>query len=160
MGSLRGGVRLPGCDGGRDFDLSFDLINESGQRPPGGYTSAPRHTAPTAQMSEREDGKDRRGGDYLCFDVRIDHIEDCEADCKADTKCAAWTYVRPAVISPKCQMLHEERHSCCFGQYMLRVWHKNSVTLAPGNGVFRSCRSDRHPGLDLSHRSAALPSPE
>ena len=68
--------------------------------------SAPRHTAPTAQMSEREDGKDRRGGDYLCFDVRIDHIEDCEADCKADTKCAAWTYVRPAVISPnaKCCM--------------------------------------------------------
>lgn len=100
MGSLRGGVRLPGCDGGRDFDLSFDLINESGQRPPVATPSAPRHTAPTAQMSEREDGKDRRGGDYLCFDVRIDHIEDCEADCKADTKCAAWTYVRPAVISP------------------------------------------------------------
>jgi hypothetical protein len=62
--------------------------------------SGPRHTAPTAQMSEREDGKDRRGGDYLCFDVRIDHIEDCEADCKADTKCAAWTYVKPGVISP------------------------------------------------------------
>ena len=39
---------------------------------------------------------------------------------------------------------------------MLRVWHKNSVTLVPGNGVFRSCRSDRHPGLDHSHWSAAL----
>jgi hypothetical protein len=67
---------------------------------PGAGPSAPRHTGSTAQMSEREDGKDRRGGDYLCFDVRIDHIEDCETDCKADMKCAAWTYVKPAVISP------------------------------------------------------------
>jgi hypothetical protein len=61
--------------------------------------SAPRHI-PAAQMSEREDGKDRQGGDYTCFDVRTDHIEDCEADCKTDTKCAAWTYVRPAGTSP------------------------------------------------------------
>ena len=34
-------------------------------------------------------------------------------------------------------MLHEERRSCCFGQYLLRVWHKNSVSLAPGNGALR-----------------------
>jgi hypothetical protein len=67
---------------------------------PAAAPGAPRHAAPIAQMSEREDGKDRRGGDYLCFDVRTDHIEDCEAACKAETKCAAWTYVRPAVISP------------------------------------------------------------
>jgi hypothetical protein len=67
---------------------------------PGPGPSAPRRAGPTAQMSEREDSKDRRGGDYLCFDVRIDHIEDCETDCKADTKCAAWTYVKPGVISP------------------------------------------------------------
>lgn len=62
--------------------------------------SAPRHADPTAQMSEREDAKDRRGGDYLCFDVRTDHIEDCEATCKAEMRCAAWTYVKPAVIGP------------------------------------------------------------
>ena len=62
--------------------------------------SAPRHADPTVQMSEREDAKDRRGGDYLCFDVRTDHIEDCEAACKAEMRCAAWTYVKPAVISP------------------------------------------------------------
>jgi hypothetical protein len=62
--------------------------------------SASRHAGPTAQMSEREDGIDRRGGDYQCFDVRTDHIEDCEATCKAEMRCAAWTYVRPAVISP------------------------------------------------------------
>jgi hypothetical protein len=31
MGSVRdGGHRLPGCDSGCDFDLSFDLINEAG----------------------------------------------------------------------------------------------------------------------------------
>src|SRR5262245_16199617 len=44
----------------------------------------------TARMSEREHDKDRLGGDYLGFDVNTDHIEDCEAACKADTKCAAW----------------------------------------------------------------------
>jgi len=39
--------------------------------------------------------KDRLGGDYRGFDVKIDHIEDCEDACKSDAKCAAWTYVKP-----------------------------------------------------------------
>jgi hypothetical protein len=57
-------------------------------------------------------------------------------------------------------MLHEERRSCCFGQYLLRVWHKNSVSLAPGNRVFRLCWTDRHPGLDHYHWSPRCHSPE
>jgi hypothetical protein len=47
------------------------------------------------KMSQREDAKDRLGGDYFDFDVKIDHIEDCENACKGDSKCAAWTYVKP-----------------------------------------------------------------
>jgi hypothetical protein len=46
------------------------------------------------KMSQREDGKDRLGADYFDFDVRTDHIEDCESACKADAKCEAWTYVK------------------------------------------------------------------
>ncbi len=69
---------------------------------PGAISSiVPTETAPTVKMSEREDGKDRWGGDYLYFDVSTDHIEDCEAACKADAKCSAWTYVKPAVLKPR-----------------------------------------------------------
>jgi len=56
--------------------------------------------APTATMSEREHDRDRSGGDYTGFDVNTDHIEDCEAACKADAKCAAWTYVKPGIQGP------------------------------------------------------------
>jgi PAN domain len=35
------------------------------------------------------------------FDVEIDRIEDCENACKADTKCAAWTYVKPGYEGPQ-----------------------------------------------------------
>jgi hypothetical protein len=56
--------------------------------------------APTTTMSEREHDKDRYGGDFLYFDVNTDHIEDCENACKADVKCAAWTYVKPGVQAP------------------------------------------------------------
>jgi hypothetical protein len=55
----------------------------------------------TARMSEREHDKDRYGGDYLGFDVNTDHIEDCEAACKADTKCAAWTYIKRGLHGPR-----------------------------------------------------------
>jgi hypothetical protein len=54
-------------------------------------------TVATATMSEREHDKDRYGGDYLPFDVKADHIEQCEDACKADTKCLAWTYVKPGI---------------------------------------------------------------
>jgi hypothetical protein len=54
-----------------------------------------------AKMSEREHDKDRLGGDYSGFDVRTDHIEDCEVACKSDAKCAAWTYVKPGVRGPR-----------------------------------------------------------
>ncbi len=56
---------------------------------------------PPPPMSEREHDKDRLGGDYRGFDVRTDHIDDCEDACKSDTKCAAWTYVKPGVQRPQ-----------------------------------------------------------
>jgi PAN domain len=53
------------------------------------------------KMSQREDGKDRFGGDYSGFDVKTDHIEDCENACKGDKKCVAWTYVKPGDKGPQ-----------------------------------------------------------
>src|SRR5262249_33727968 len=54
-----------------------------------------------ASMSEREHDKNRYGGDYSGFDIKTDHIEDCEGACKDDTKCAAWTYVKPGLQGPQ-----------------------------------------------------------
>jgi PAN domain len=48
-------------------------------------------------MSEREHDTDRFGGDYRGFDVNAGHIELCEDACKNDTKCLAWTYVKPGI---------------------------------------------------------------
>src|SRR6202043_344604 len=66
-------------------------------------TSDPARSAaipvgPTARMSEREHDKDRYGGDYKYIDITTDHIEDCEGACKADTECAAWTYVKAGAV--------------------------------------------------------------
>jgi len=62
-----------------------------------------RDTIPAVgiKMSEREDNKDRLGGDYSNFDTRTDHIEDCENACKGEVKCMAWTYVKPEYRGPR-----------------------------------------------------------
>jgi hypothetical protein len=64
-------------------------------------TALPETDRGNVKMSQREDSKDRLGGDYFAFDVKIDHIEDCETACKADGKCAAWTYVKPGYRGPQ-----------------------------------------------------------
>ena len=64
-------------------------------------TALPETAGSDVKMSQREDGKDRFGGDYLDFDVKTDHIEDCENACKRDKKCAAWTYVKPGYRGPQ-----------------------------------------------------------
>ena len=44
---------------------------------------------------------DRIGGDYRNFDVTVDAAgADCETMCKNETRCRAWTYVRPGYIGP------------------------------------------------------------
>jgi hypothetical protein len=62
--------------------------------------SRPPQVEREVRMSEREHDKDRLGNDYYGFNVRADHIEDCEDACKSDAKCAAWTYTKPGVKGP------------------------------------------------------------
>jgi|tagenome__1003787_1003787.scaffolds.fasta_scaffold19877573_1 hypothetical protein len=67
---------------------------------PGTLTS-PIPVVAAATMSEREHDKNRWGGDYTGFDIGSDHVEVCENTCKDDTKCLAWTYVKPGIQGPQ-----------------------------------------------------------
>lgn len=57
--------------------------------------------AATTKMSEREHDKNRWGGDFNSFAVESDRTEACEDACKNETKCVAWTYVKPGVQAPQ-----------------------------------------------------------
>jgi hypothetical protein len=51
------------------------------------------------QPGDIEYSIDRLGGDYRNFDIAPDATgKSCRAACEADTKCRAWTYVRPGYI--------------------------------------------------------------
>jgi hypothetical protein len=62
---------------------------------------------------------DRLGGDYRNFDTATDASgEACKAACEGETKCRAWTYVRPGYIgtSARCYLkdkLKPPRHKPC-----------------------------------------------
>ena len=53
---------------------------------------------------------DRTGGDYKNLDVATDPAgASCEAACKADDRCRAWTYVRPGYLGPSARCFLKER---------------------------------------------------
>jgi hypothetical protein len=62
---------------------------------------------------------DRTGGDYRSIDVAADPAgEPCMEACKKDSRCRAWTYVRPGYFSaaPRCYLkdkITRPRHKPC-----------------------------------------------
>lgn len=63
---------------------------------------------------------DRFGGDYRSFDTPLDPAgTPCAAACEADSRCRAWTYVRPGYIgaSARCylkeRVTRPRRKPCC-----------------------------------------------
>ncbi|MBI2715011.1 MAG: PAN domain-containing protein [Rhizobiales bacterium] len=63
---------------------------------------------------------DRLGGDYRYFEVAADSAgAPCKAACEAESKCRAWTYVRPGYITPfprcylKDRIKPPRRKPCC-----------------------------------------------
>ena len=62
---------------------------------------------------------DRTGGDYKNLDLAADPAgAPCEAACKADERCRAWTYVRPGYLGPSARCFLKEkltapRHKPC-----------------------------------------------
>lgn len=64
---------------------------------------APRDT-------RREYGIDRAGGDYRSLDVPADPAgRACLAACEADSRCRAWTYVRPGYFGPAARCYLKDR---------------------------------------------------
>lgn len=73
---------------------------------------------PRDQRSEY--GIDRTGGDYRSLDVSSDPTgQSCRAACEADSRCRAWTYVRPGYLGPGARCFLKElvktprRKPCC-----------------------------------------------
>ncbi|MBX6425800.1 MAG: PAN domain-containing protein [Variibacter sp.] len=66
-----------------------------------------------------EIGIDRFGGDYRSFDAHADAGSACAAACAADTRCRAWTYVRPGygLSTARCYLKSRvtppRRKPCC-----------------------------------------------
>ena len=63
---------------------------------------------------------DRHGGDYRKFEIKPDpRGESCAQACKADSRCRAWTYVRPGYSGPaghchlKSRIPRPRRKPCC-----------------------------------------------
>ena len=53
---------------------------------------------------------DRTGGDYKNLDVATDPAgASCEAACKAEDRCRAWTYVRPGYLGASARCFLKER---------------------------------------------------
>ena len=68
----------------------------------------PQVKEPTqSKMSEMEWNKDRLGADYSWFPLPSDNPKLCEDACSSDSKCKAWTFVKPNTIrgpSPICYL--------------------------------------------------------
>jgi hypothetical protein len=54
-----------------------------------------------AEPSGLEQATNRPGGDYRHFDMSAPYPSDCQAACKADPECRAFTYVKPGVQGPR-----------------------------------------------------------
>ena len=53
---------------------------------------------------------DRTGGDLRNMDVETDPAgKPCEAACKGEERCRAWTYVRPGYLGPSARCFLKER---------------------------------------------------
>jgi hypothetical protein len=53
---------------------------------------------------------DRTGGDYRNMEVKSDpNGSECEAACKGEDRCRAWTYVRPGYLAPAARCFLKEK---------------------------------------------------
>jgi len=78
-------------------------------------------------MSPMEWGMDRGGADYKVFDLPGDNPSLCLNACARDSRCMAWTYVKPNTIQgprPRCWLKQAvpppSRNPACVSGYKLR----------------------------------------
>jgi hypothetical protein len=73
-----------------------------------------------------EPGIDRGGADYKTVELASNDFYQCQATCKADGKCQAWTFVRAGLQGPKAKCWLKSAvpdarvDSCCFSGVMFR----------------------------------------
>jgi PAN domain len=67
-----------------------------------------------------ERNRDRPGLDYNNFDMRVNEPELCRLSCFVDTRCRAWTFVKPNTIQgprPRCWLKNAVpnavNNNCC-----------------------------------------------
>jgi PAN domain len=91
-------------------------------------------------------GVDLTGGDYSNFWAASAEPQLCQAACRADAKCAAWTYVKPGVQGPqarcwlKSQVPQATQNECC----------TSGVERAVGNAV-NSVSGPAKPGAQCAN---------
>ena len=70
---------------------------------------------------------DRPGSDYASFDLGGTNPADCQNACLRDSRCKAWTFVKPGVQGPRA-----------------RCWLKTAIPAPVANGC---CVSGRNPNV-------------
>ena len=74
------------------------------------------------QTASAQRGFDRPGGDYRSFDIASDPSgETCKKTCEGESRCRAWTYVRPGYLGPSARCFLKQRLTAPRPQPCLRV---------------------------------------
>src|SRR6478735_8650447 len=72
-----------------------------------------------AGQAHAQSGFDRRGGDYLRFEIRSGDPAVCAARCERDGRCRAWSFSYPGTVAPvamcwlKSQVTPRVANECC-----------------------------------------------
>jgi hypothetical protein len=83
---------------------------------------------------------DRPGNDFANFDLPSEHPSICRDACDRDTRCKAWSYVKPGIQGPRprCWLKHSESpplsNNCCISD-VGRVREVELNTDRPGNDI-------------------------
>lgn len=81
--------------------------------------STPTGTTTQGLYGEMEENENRLGNDYSSFDLEAADPQLCQTACEKDTKCRAFTYVKPGWQGPaaKCWLKDVvppiQPHECC-----------------------------------------------
>ena len=63
-----------------------------------------------ANPAQAQNGYDRRGGDYLRFEIRSGDPADCATRCEQDARCHAWSFSYPRTENcDRCVLAEEPR---------------------------------------------------
>ena len=94
-----------------------------------------------AGAAQAQSGFDRRGGDYLKFDIRSGDPAECAQRCERDGRCQAWTFSYPR---------SEKAYAQCWlkNKVVPRFEDRCCVSGVRGAGVIESRKGPVEPAID------------